>query len=209
MRRDRMSRFETRLARSLTAGVLETAISDGKLDPRGKTNEEFKKESLRYLRELIDSKAPIVWSIDFRSTLLSRARALRKKKKEEEAILYYVTWIEHMLNSMIAAIFRRRKMDDEWIRTFVKETGLRAKYAFVIISLVEKAPSKRYADRIRELADRRNQFVHYKWSYQDDAKSEIQTKAFHRALPIAEKLVRHLHQLEHRHVLYGVERTSS
>ena len=126
---------EKRLARQITQAIVRTAIYDGNLDPSGKTPEQFHRDIERYLKRIVSSKAPLAWNVDFRSNLIRQARKLRKAGKAEEAVLYYVTWIEHMLNSMIAGILRRRKTADDWIRDFIKETGLKSKYAFVIITL--------------------------------------------------------------------------
>jgi len=190
----------------MTDCLIETAVVDGNLDPRGKTKKQFHDEVLKYLRDIVQNKAPIAWNIDFRSGLLRQARRLRKNKKREEAVLYYATWIEHMLNSMVAAIFRRRKLPDDWIRDFIKESGLKAKYAFVIIILSDKRPSKQQAVSIREVADRRNQFVHYKWLYYQEEKGDELKKSYERALVQAEKIVRHLQEIEKRYVKHGLRR---
>jgi hypothetical protein len=194
-----VTRGEKRLARQITQAIVATAIYDGKLDPSGKTPEEFGTDVERYLQRVVTSKSQIAWNVDFRSKLIRQARKLRKAKRVEEAVLYYAIWIEHMLNSMIAGILRRRQTSDGWIRDFIKETGLRSKYAFVIITLCERSPSRRQANAIREIADRRNQFVHYKWLYYEESEDKKLEKSYERALTLAENVARHLREIEKRY----------
>src|SRR5438132_5619611 len=145
-------RFEERLKRQLIEAVIQSGIVDGTLDPRGKTEEQFRIETLDLLRNIAKSESSIQWTLDFRGGLLRQARRLRRMEKREEAILYYATWIEHMLNGMIATVFRRRKLSDEWVRDFIRETQLKAKFAFVVLMLSDKSPSLAQAKAIREIA---------------------------------------------------------
>src|SRR5207253_9671017 len=94
---------------------------------RGKTQDQLRLETLDHLRNIAKSESSIQWTLDFRGGLLRQARRLRRMEKREEPILYYATWIEHMLNGMIATVFRRRKLSDEWVRDFIRETQLKAK----------------------------------------------------------------------------------
>ena len=59
-------RFEERLKRQLIEAVIQSGIVDGTLDPRGKTQEQFRIETLDFLRNIAKSKSSIQWTLDFR-----------------------------------------------------------------------------------------------------------------------------------------------
>lgn len=105
---------------------------------------------------------------------------------------------------MVAAIFRRRKLSDRTLRDFAKETGLTAKYTFIVLTLTDKPPSDRYIRAMREIAERRNQFVHYKWAYHAEEERKKQDREYRHAIEIAEKVVRHYRTFERRHIKHRI-----
>jgi len=130
--------LERKLTDAVVNGLISCGIADGRLDPRGKSDQQFQREVARYMKSVADG-APLQFTTDFRGGLLVQARMLRKNRREEEAVLYYATWIEHMLNMMAASILRRRGLTQDLVREFIFDTGIRAKYLFVVLPAVYQA----------------------------------------------------------------------
>ncbi|MEA3186305.1 MAG: hypothetical protein QOD99_135 [Chthoniobacter sp.] len=107
-----------------------------------------------------------------------------------------------MLNMMIASILRRQRLPEELIKRFIFDTGIRAKYIFLILQLCKRPPNIIHLNAINQLSERRNQFVHFKWTYYEEKKWHDQDKAYEHALSKIENVVRHLHYLEHRYIRY-------
>jgi hypothetical protein len=196
-----LNAVEQKLANAAVNGLISCGIADGRLDPRGKSDKQFQREVLRYMKSVSEG-APLQFTTDFRKGLLLQARTLHKNRREEEAVLYYATWIEHMLNMMAASILRRRGLAQTLIREFIFDTGIRAKYLFVILQLCKRPPSTVHLKAISKLSSRRNEFVHFKWIYYPEDKWEKQDVKYRQALSKAEAVVRHLHYLEHRYIRF-------
>jgi hypothetical protein len=186
------------LSRMIGDAVIETAVADGHLDPRGKDEDQWQKDVVKYLRRAAKADT-FAWNIDHRGTLLDEARRLKKAGQMERAVLHYATWTEHMLNSFIASLLRRNKLSEDWVRSVIRDTGLRAKYVFATL-LFGCKPSSAIADAIQVISERRNQFVHYKWLYHEELQGENQKKQYVGAVLRAEKVVRHLIAVEDRYI---------
>jgi hypothetical protein len=194
---------EQKLANAAIDGLISCGIADGRLDPRNKSDKQFQREVLRYIESVSDG-APLQFTTDFRQGLLVQARALHKRRREEESVLYYATWIEHMLNMMAASILRRRGFPQDLVREFIFDTGVRAKYLFVVLQLCKKRPSVVHLKAISKLCSRRNEFVHFKWTYYEEDKWKKQDVMYQQALSKADAVVRHLIYLEHKYIRFGV-----
>ena len=197
-----IAQIDADLARGIANSFIAAAVADGRLDPRGKSKAQYNKEVARYLKHIAFTDVPLHFTDDHRSSLLHQAQEAKRRKDFEEATLFYATWIEHMVNLMVASTFRRTNFSQKTIRTFIQETGLRAKYIFLIREFTDREPSKLWIDRIGNLSEKRNQFIHFKWIYYDDEQWDSQADAYKAALSKAEAIVRHFRRLEAKYINY-------
>ncbi|MBK1884816.1 hypothetical protein JIN85_20570 [Luteolibacter pohnpeiensis] len=191
------------LANSIVQHIINSALADGSLNPTGKSKDQFNQEVFSYLRKIAESDAQFSLILDHRKTLLDQARSFRKSKNVELAILFYATWTEHMLNLFVASYLRRRKLADSFIQDFLRDTGTKSKYIFIISSYTEKNPAKSWITKLNFISERRNQFVHFKWKGYDDLKSAQMKREYEKGLEWAESLVRHFNLLEKKYLTYA------
>lgn len=195
-----LNQKDAKHARRLVQSCIDAALADGELDPRGKTEEQFACEVHAYLKPPPDVTLTFSFTDDHRSRLLRQARVHRNKDRHEEAVLYYATWIEHMLNVFVASAFRRKRFPQDIIRQFVRDAGISAKYIFLIEHFCGNAPSTDRLTKLTELSQRRNQFVHFKWLYYEETEWCKQRADYARAVKDAERLVTHFEYLERKYL---------
>lgn len=200
-------KFDENFAEEIAKALIRSAVSDGHLTPEGKTPEEFRIASLKYIKSFVrasaDSDDGIHISTDHRGTLLDRARALKRSKHLEDATLYYATWTEHMLNFLYACSLRRQKLPESQIKECIFGTSIRTKYILLFLNFAKKSAPQIWTNRIKRLCDLRNQFVHFKWSYHPETEGEKISNDYKTVVKDAEKIVLHLKQFEHKYILHN------
>jgi len=127
-------------------------------------------DALRFVRYFIERHPDLVidkfrFTTSYTEEILEQARNFAENERYEFASMFYVTWIEHTLNSLIADELRfQRKRYDE-IQSTIRNSTLKKKMTTVWISVFGASlelPTE-LVQRVLSLADVRNEFAHYKW----------------------------------------------
>jgi hypothetical protein len=164
--------------------ILEQAIRDGRIDPRGKSEEQVEKEFVDFLGELLEAEEGEVLIVtDYTDSLLREARRSAKRGTFEFACLLYATWVEHWLNQMIVTAAARRGLTDQERTQALRRLAARHQKALI------------------EIGELRNTFVHYKWRRQPlDDRSD---KNLAGAVRNIDKTITYLRRFERREVFGG------
>jgi hypothetical protein len=199
------AKLEKRVARELVAGVLEVAVREGRVDPKGKSERQILNELLGLLEGPLASGTTfkLSFAIDHTTGLLARARNHRKLGEAWLACLFYAIWFEHLLNLMINSIVSRRRLPASTSKQMIRDLPFHAKISWFFPLLGAKPISKRHQDVLKTLAELRNSFIHYKWAYSPiSAPDELRLGAT-ALLKNIEWTVSYMRRYDHRMLLYG------
>jgi hypothetical protein len=197
------------LAEGVLPLLLDQAIREGRIDPRGKSEAELNKEFEGYLREQVEEGKEVVSGqaegevlvvFDYKTLLLREARRFATEGANEPACLFYATWLEHWLNQMIVTAAGRRGLSREEITQMIRDLSLRAKVSWVFPALSLPRLEQTHQGLAIELSDLRNAFVHYKW--QGEPEDRPRQTALARAIERVEETVTYLEDFERREI-YG------
>jgi hypothetical protein len=135
------------------------------------------------------------FSVDYRPSVLKRARLFKREQEYEESILFYATWFEHWINGILMPGFYRNDFTQNDFKEIIRGTSLRIKYNHFPKLLGFPPINKRHISTVIDTCDLRNAYVHYKFPRVDETKDDD----WHEALFIrVEKTVRYLNQYEKR-----------
>jgi hypothetical protein len=193
-----LAKLEARVTKGLLRSVAETFIATGEIDPSGKSEAELELAVVLALADVFTKqKGGMDWVIDHRSSLLQQGREFARRGKAELAIVFYATWFEHWINSLLNRGGHHLGLRPKDIQLCLRYTGLEAK--FVCFPLLLKFPrlAASHIATVRECSRLRNAFVHYKFPVtpMDEERKDLQ-----KALRASEKTVRYLCNYEDLHV---------
>jgi len=150
----------------LVQTALESVIAHGQLDPKGKSEREIADEFAYLLRSALDSGKFLI-AVDYTSSILSMARKFEKNEEAWLAALFYVIWVEHILNGLISIAVSRRGESEVITKQIIRDVSLAGKFSWLMPFLGYKSIDLKHASVLNKLAEYRNKFAHYKWSYVD------------------------------------------
>lgn len=156
-----------REAMSFLQTFTEDLIRSGDIDPRGKTMRAVVDEARAWVREHVDEDFRFHLRVDYSQTLLREARRFRDEGEAQLALVMYATYFEHWLNDMIAARAGQLNLDQDETIGLIRSSGLPAKTGFLWRLIYGEALDEDLSGGIRQIAERRNAFVHYKWKGKD------------------------------------------
>lgn len=187
--------FATKFAEEFLRGILKDAISTGRIDPSKLTPEQIRAEGIDILKRYSKGEIEFRMITDHTSDLLSRARIEVREDNHQLAIFFYATWAEHSLNRWIC--YRCGGSDNQISKMLIRETAIRAKYAWVYMAFTNRKPPELQINRLQKLSDARNQYVHYKWQPSDFDSSP--TKEHLARVHEAELLIASMRKFENTH----------
>jgi hypothetical protein len=198
-----------RLAEGLFQSILVSAVLDGRIDPSGKTFEEFRQEAVKILVPIAKGKVQLHWIDDHTPNILEEARSFARQEKYTFSCLLYATYFEHWLNHTISVLGRRKNLSEGEITQIIRETQFRAKSTWLLRLLGFKRISEKHLSKMQSVVDLRNAFVHYKWKPYDpdDPVAEKEKELLKKILAEVEKTVRYLQSLHNRYLLHGKKRS--
>lgn len=203
---------ERRLSQALVRHVAEAAIRDRIIDPRGKTRAAFQREFVAHLERML--AAPDLRfeaTIDYRDDLLRQARRFANGGDENLALLLYATWFEHWANHMLHwKLSAQKHFMTREVREILRTVQLGGKLSWLAKLVGLRPVSVEHQKTIAAISERRNAFVHYKWTGKglDSAEMKHASVKLLALLRSAENTVRYLRRLENRQVYYGKRRLS-
>jgi hypothetical protein len=195
---DRSDVDEEELRDALIRSVSAQLVADRLIDPTGLSKREFEAAALAELRRLLNDGVEFNFIVDHKSSVLEQARAFAQSGQADFAIMFYAMWIEHWLNGMfiwksaspgappadVHKVLRgslKNKLKIEWAEYFGDKLA------------------SRWIDVMLDIADHRNEYVHYKWR-EDPSKEEVRKSTL---LLNAEWVVGELDAMEHQVVYAG------
>src|SRR5204863_7312102 len=135
---------------------------------KGKTAEEISKVFEKHYSETAARRRRaglFLHVIDYRTSLLKEARtqALQARHRDNFALLFYATFFEHWINGIIGTAAKWRGVTDKEMMSILREVPLRGKLTWVVrlLNLPRLKPS--HVNKLLDLAEHRNAYVHYKW----------------------------------------------
>jgi hypothetical protein len=129
-------------------------------------------------KELLDkvfafiSKNGFPVTIDHRDDITSQVDIFILSKKYEYAKVFYAMYFEHTLNGLIDNACHRRKFDDRTRLDIIRSVDIYGKLTWLPRLLGHKVFNSTHVKTIKNLADERNAFVHYKWNIEHDNDAE-------------------------------------
>jgi hypothetical protein len=159
-------RLDAKVSAELIRGVLEGAVAHGQIDPRGKSSEAVAKEFAELILRTLDG-GRFLFTIDHTGSLRDLGRKFERNERPWLATLFYATWVEHVLNGLIALAVSRRGDTDAVTKQIIRDVPLQGKLTWLLPLLGYRPLGQAHVGHLQKLADFRNQFVHYKWSYVD------------------------------------------
>ena len=139
----------------------------------------FSKDDIKLPRkELLDkvfayiSKNGFPVTIDHRDDITTQADYFVQNKKYEYAKVFYAMYFEHTLNGLIENECYKRKFDDKTRLDIIRSVDIYGKLTWLPKLLGYKVFHLNHLKTIKNLADERNAFVHYKWNTQPEDTNE-------------------------------------
>lgn len=158
-------RVPKRLSESLFASLIETAIIHNKLNIEELTTISFdklKKILLETLNgctnEIGDLRSTVLYTDD----IVKEADLLNRRGKTRLALTLYATAIEHSLNDIINKSLLTKNLDPKDIESILK-LDITSKTTWLLPLLGLPKLSNNCSKNIKMIADKRNEFVHYKF----------------------------------------------
>ncbi len=109
-----ISREMEQIDREMLACIYEALLASGHIDPKGKTEEqimaEVRESAMRWTK-----RRPMMMSTDFRQSLLTRARSLKRSRQDHDAILYYATHGKRIPHRHIKAVLQVCELRNEFV----------------------------------------------------------------------------------------------
>lgn len=194
-----LERTEKWVARQLLESVFQTAVSRGDISIKGKSQDQILEEFRKYLTVEKLRTVPFRYAINYTETLRALGRDFLEKNQPWITVLMYSTWVEHTLNFLISVGLERRGFGDATVKQVIRDVSLAGKLSWLLPVLGFRAIHSGHRDTLKALADKRNEFVHYKWPYRKDhSDAELRT-----SLSQIEKTLRYLAQYVTRETLSG------
>jgi hypothetical protein len=181
------------LSRRIVTYIAQDLISQGRIDPTGKTDEELFNEIMAW------GKIGSQLVADHKPDLLKQARVFAKADEAELACLLYATWFEHWLNGIVFTLGEKHRIGADEIAQIIRDTKFDAKSTWLLRLLGARPIHKNHLKMMRRTSDLRNGFVHYKWK----AGAVEMKKEMKQILSEVEKTVRYLMSYENKYLYKG------
>jgi hypothetical protein len=177
---------------TLTRSIHETMLSSGFPGIQNLSDND----ALGFVRFFIERHPDLIiekflFATSYTDEILEQARRFADDERYEFASMFYSTWIEHTLNSLIATELRFRRKSDEEIKSVIRASSLKKKMtsAWASVFGTSLGLSAELVDSVLELAQVRNEFAHYKWrASRAQDKLELHDSA-REAMDVAESVV--------------------
>lgn len=182
--------------------IIEGAVLGGAIEIAGKSEGEIRRAIAKWLPSA--TRKSTLWraNVDYKDTLLMEARRWTKDRHNHVmGVMFYAIWIEHWLNHCIATLAKKRHVPSADVLALIRES-IDAKRTWILPLLGAGRLPPSQSATIKRIAEKRNEFVHYKWT----------TKPFESAFDdpdvpdiaaSAERLVAYLRRYENRELFGG------
>lgn len=180
-----------KLADSLFLSLLETAIVHQKIsidDLKRKKIINLKKILLDTVNECSNTNGEVNFTIAYTDFLSKEANYLEQRRNYKLALVIYAIEIEHHLNEIIQKALLYKKFKVSEIENIMR-LDIEAKRTWLFPLLDLPRLSNYCSKNIKLIADKRNEFVHYKWKGLFDSESEKLDKKYVELCNIAPRII--------------------
>lgn len=143
-------KVEEAVFNTILQGLLKEAISTGKINPSKLTPTQIRSKGMDILELFTRGEIDLRIITDHTRDLLKRARTQANENHNELALFFYATWVEHSLNRWIYCLCGGS--DNQISKMLIRETGIRAKYAWVYMALTNRKSSELQINRLQRLS---------------------------------------------------------
>lgn len=154
---------ENSFLRVILRQMLDAAIESGRIQTKGKTEDQLHAEFGAYIERWRDSNEDLPVTIDHSPDLLQRAREAKANGNIELSTLFYAMWVEHWLNWLVRCLLSKKNMSEMHFGEIVRTVSIRGKLTWLLALLDAKPIPSNHIAAIQRMADARNAFAHYKW----------------------------------------------
>lgn len=162
------------LSNSLFLSLLETAIIHKKMnldDLENKKLKDYKDILLDMVKDCSDESGGMNFTIAYTEEILKEANSLKSNGKYRLALILYATAIEHHLNEIIQRALLNKIFKTSEIESIMRlDIDSKRTWLFPLLGLPRL--SENCSKNIKSIADKRNEFIHYKWKGLFDDESE-------------------------------------
>lgn len=156
--------LENKLTKELVKSIIQSLYATEVL-----SDEDLKdNKSLANAFKNIFKDGDISVIIDHRGGILEQAKKYQKLGSYEFSRIFYATYFEHSINSIIENYCSRRKISLNSQTEIIKNVNLWGKLTWMLEILNLPKFNKVHLKTIKILADNRNAFIHYKWKPSDE-----------------------------------------
>lgn len=189
------------LGRQTFVNLINTAIAYGELDLSGLSEKEELEKAYEFGEQYSESEDSFCSFVyDHRSDILDEARNLVQRGKNNLALVHYAMWWEHWINYFIHLMLQRKGFTTKEFNDVIKSLNNRDKSSW-LLKLLDLPPiESAHFKVIGKLAEKRNQFVHYKYPirnidehFNDESPLKIES---------IEDTIEYFRAYEHEHI-YG------
>ena len=154
-----------KFAESLIASIAETAILNNKISVENFKNKPFAEiKDILYetIIECTNENGEVAFTFGYTEEIIREAESLKEKQNYRLSLILYATAIEHYLNEIIQKSLASKKINLKEIESIMR-LDIEAKRTWLFPLLGLPRLSKSHSNYIKIIADKRNEFVHYKW----------------------------------------------
>jgi hypothetical protein len=164
-------RLGNALIKSIVPLLIKKMFDDGIISETDLHNKDIVNDKVRkYINE---NKIDYKFTVDHRSEILDRAEKEAAKGGYQFAITFYATYFEHTLNSIIALKCESKKYEIDIQEQLIRRLSLEDKCTWILRLLELKPINKNHINVIKQISDKRNSFVHYKWKPEPDEVGDL------------------------------------
>jgi len=192
-------RVAKRVSRELVEGLIESAVAHGEMSVEGKSAEQIMEELRKLFPRERMRAGGFLYAIDHTGDLRALGREYVKKGKLWISVVMYATWVEHILNHLVSIGIMRRRFSDETVKQVIRDVSLPGKLLWLLPVLGFRPLHPKHRETLRVLAEKRNEFVHYKWPYREKH-SDDEIRSF---LSQVDKALQYLAQYKAKQTLQG------
>jgi hypothetical protein len=139
--------------------------------------------------------------IDHTDALRKLGRDLKKSGSLGVACAIYPTWVEHTLNYIVSVGVQRRGFGNETAKQIIREVRLPGKLTWLLPLLGFRPLNPTHRETLNMLAQKRNEFVHYKWAFREGDPDPDSESLF----PKVEKALQYLARYRSAATLHGAK----
>lgn len=191
---------DDRISIALIRCLIIQAARDGELQLVGRSDVDLRKGIDELIRELVNSEWTIAAQLGHESKLVRAAHRFVADGEPDLAVVMFATAVEHLLNGMLEVGLKRRGQE-------LDQSTEKASLAYKLTTRWRDLFGLDFPGNLRleilQLADTRNNFVHYKWPSLSELEHSTRGEAIGRIAAKAPTLLAALDALENSLVFAG------